>query len=203
MKIKKYIPVSLIIFRFLLAPIIVSLVYFLGNEIRPIIVILMYLGLISDIFDGIIARKLNISTVKLRRADSFVDLFFWISIGYSSWLLNSDIIISYSLPIIFVFVMEASCYLLSILKFKKEACSHAISAKIWGITLLIAFTSLIGFGYGGIPLIIGIIMAYVCQTDRILIILILPRWTPDIPSFYHAYLIRKGVDIKRNKLFNG
>jgi len=32
---------------------------------------------------------------------------------------------------------------------------------------------------------------------------ILKDWTNDIPSLYHAVLIRKGKEIKRHKLFNG
>lgn len=76
-------------------------------------------------------------------------------------------------------------------------------SKIWGITLLIAFTSLIGFNYAGIPFYSAIIMGLISHVDRILITLLLPNWTHDIPSAYHAYLIRKGIYFKRNKYLNG
>jgi CDP-diacylglycerol--glycerol-3-phosphate 3-phosphatidyltransferase len=72
-------------------------------------------------------------------------------------------------------------------------------SKIWGITLLIAFTSLIGFNHAGIPFATAIVMGLISHIDRILITLILQRWSHDIPSAYHAYLIRKGVEFKRNK----
>jgi len=67
---------------------------------------------------------------------------------------------------------------------------------------LIAFTSLIGFNHAGIPFTMAIVLGLVSHIDRILITLILPAWTHDVPSAYHAYLIRKGIDFKRNKLFN-
>ena len=75
---------SLIRFRLLLAPIILGLAYFIGESAKITIVILMYLGLLSDILDGIIARKQNISSEKLRRMDSQTDMIFWLSIGFAT-----------------------------------------------------------------------------------------------------------------------
>ena len=76
-------------------------------------------------------------------------------------------------------------------------------AKIWGITLLVAFTAIIGFDYAGIFFAFSIITGLISQVDCILILLILPKWTHDIPSSYHAYLIRKGIKFKKNPLLNG
>lgn len=50
-------PKLLILFRLVVAPIIISSAYFLGEDSKQIILSLMLLGLLSDIFDGIIARK--------------------------------------------------------------------------------------------------------------------------------------------------
>jgi phosphatidylglycerophosphate synthase len=198
----KYIPLALIIFRLIIAPIIVSLVYFLKEDARITVIVLMYMGLFSDVFDGIIARKLQIQTQSLRRWDSQADMVFWVSIGISTWMLYPDLIKGNKVAIISIFVMEGLCYLISIIKFGKETCTHAYLSKLFGITLLIAFTSLIGFNYAGIPFLVAIIFGLVSHVDRILITLILPIWTHDIPSCYHAYLIRKGIAFKRHELFN-
>ncbi len=197
------IPIILILFRLLLAPIILSLAYFIGESAKTIIVVLMYLGLISDILDGIIARKQNISSAKLRRMDSQTDMIFWLSIGFTTWILYPKLISDNSIVIWTILGMEIACYVISLIKFKKETCTHAFLSKLWGITLLIAFTSLIGFNHAGIPFTMAIIMGLISHIDRILITLILPKWTHDIPSAYHAYLIRKGIDFKRNEYLNG
>ncbi len=197
------IPISLILFRFLMAPVILGLAYFIGESAKPIILLLMYLGLISDILDGIIARKQNLSTEKLRRLDSQTDMIFWLSIGFATWILYPQLISDNSIAIWAILAMEISVYAISILKFKRETCTHAFLSKLWGITLLITFTSLIGFNHAGIPFIVAIIMGLISHVDRILITLILTEWTHDIPSAYHAYLIRKGIDFKRNKYLNG
>jgi CDP-diacylglycerol--glycerol-3-phosphate 3-phosphatidyltransferase len=166
------------------------------------IITLMYLGLLSDVFDGIIARGLGIASTKLRRLDSQVDLVFWLSIGFVAYSAASDIIREYKYYIIVLFFTEFLCYAISFIRFGRETCTHAYLSKFWGLTLLIAFTSIIGFHYGGIPLVIALVTGYLAHLDRILITLILPYWTHDIPSTYHAYLIRKGKPFRKYKLFN-
>jgi CDP-diacylglycerol--glycerol-3-phosphate 3-phosphatidyltransferase len=197
------IPQTLILFRFLCAPFILSAAYFVGEEAKPLILVLMYLGLLSDILDGIVARKMNVSSAALRRMDSQTDMIFWLSIGFATWMLYPQLIRDNALAIYTILAMEAAVYAISLLKFKRETCTHAFLSKLWGITLLIAFTSLIGFNHAGIPFFAAITMGLVSHVDRILITLILPEWTHDIPSTYHAYLIRKGVKFKRNEYLNG
>ena len=139
------IPKILIFTRFLFAPIILLLAWKLGDSSRIYILSLMYIGFIGDIFDGIIARKQNISGEMLRRMDSTVDLIFWLSIGVSTWILFPDLIAENKIPIITIIILEAMCYIVSIIKFGKEICTHAFLSKMWGISLIAAFTSLIGF----------------------------------------------------------
>lgn len=196
-------PILLILFRLLLAPIILGLAYYIGESSKILIVVLMYLGLISDILDGIIARKQNVSSEKLRRMDSQTDMIFWLSLGFATWILFPKLIADHAIAIWTILGMEIACYVISLIKFKKETCTHAFLSKIWGLTLLVAFTSLIGFNHAGFPFLLAIIMGLISHVDRILITLILPTWTHDIPSAYHAYLIRKGIDFKRNEYLNG
>ncbi|SNR22634.1 CDP-alcohol phosphatidyltransferase family protein [Flavobacterium sp. ov086] len=199
----KNIPIFLIAFRLLLGPILIMLTYNYGSEIRKELIFLIFLGLLSDIFDGIIARRFGVSSEKLRRMDSQTDLIFWLCVAFCSWLLNPEIITNNVWSIILIFIMEALTYLFSILKFGKETCTHALLSKLWGITLLIAFVSMIGFGHAGIPFFLAVFFGIVGHIDVYLIIYFLPKWTHDVPSSYHAYLIREGKSIKRHKLFNG
>ena len=112
------IPILLILFRLLLAPVILGLTYFIGENAKITIVILMYLGLISDILDGIIARKQNISSAKLRRMDSQTDMIFWLSLGISTWILYPALIQQHQIAIWSILGMEIACYVISFLKFK-------------------------------------------------------------------------------------
>ncbi|MDQ8005860.1 MAG: CDP-alcohol phosphatidyltransferase family protein [Pedobacter sp.] len=196
------IPYLLILFRFLLAPIVVSMSFLMREQAAYWVLSFMFLGLLSDIFDGIIARKMKIDTEKMRRMDSQTDLIFWLCIAWSCYLIYPHLIKDNLFGIIALLVMEATCYATSLLKFGKETCTHAFLSKMWGLTLLITFTSMLGFGYGGWILKFCIVLGLISQFDVILIILFLPKWAHDIPSFYHAILIRKGITFKKSKYLN-
>lgn len=199
----KKLPLLLIGFRFLLAPVMLCLGFFYKKEYKELIVVLLFLGLLSDIFDGIIARKKKISTATLRRLDSQTDMIFWLSAGFTAWFIWPQVISENKIVICILLAMEAACYLVSIIKFKKETCSHAYLSKFWGLTLLAAFTDLILNGNAGFLFFTCLIAGIISHVDRILITLILPHWQHDVPSAYHAWLVRKGIPFKKISLFNG
>lgn len=199
----KRVPVLFIGIRLLLGFVMIFIASSNFAYVRMILVVLMVFGLLTDIFDGIIARKVGVSSEKLRRMDSQVDLVFWLCVGWCTWLLNPEIIIEHQFAIVSIFVMEGLTYVFSILKFGKETCTHALLSKLWGVTLLIAFVSMIGFGHAGIPFFLAVFFGVIGHIDVYLIIYFLPKWTHDVRSSYHAYLIRDGKSIKRHKWFNG
>lgn len=198
----KKLPYLLILSRFLSALMILYLGYFVGEKARITILILMYFGLFTDIFDGIIARKVGVSSEKLRRMDSQIDLIFWLSLGFASYFLNPELIKNEWEGILLIFAMEALCYLVSFLKFGKETCTHAFLSKMWGLSLLIAFTYLIGFQEAGWAFYLAIGLGLVSHIDVILIILLLPKWQYDVPGAYQAWMIRNGKERKKTVFFN-
>lgn len=198
----KNIPYILILSRFISAFVILYLGYFVGESARKYILTLMYFGLFTDIFDGIIARKAGVSSEKLRRLDSQTDLVFWLSLGFAAYFLNPDLIINEWRSILLIFIMEAMCYAVSIWKFEKETCTHALLSKMWGLSLLLAFTYLIGFHKAGWTFNLAVALGLVSHLDVILIILFLPKWQYDVPSCYHALKIRHGKQRKKTVFFN-
>lgn len=199
----KNIPLLLIAFRFLMGPSMILITYSYGAKARLLLAIMLLLGLLSDIFDGIVARHTNTSTAALRRMDSQTDLLFWLCAGWCSWVLNPEIVTANKYAVITIFVMEGLTYVFSIAKFGKETCTHALLSKLWGLTLFTAFVSILGFGHGGVPVTLAVIFGIVSHIDVYLIIFLLPKWTHDVPSAWHAWQIRQGRGIKRNKMFNG
>ncbi len=198
----KTIPYILIALRFILAPVILSLSYFMGEKSRLLILIMMYFGLLTDIFDGIIARKTGVSSEKLRRLDSQTDMIFWLSLGFAAYFLNPDLIKNEWIGVMIILGMEALCYMVSWMKFGKETCTHAFLSKMWGLSLLITFTYLIGFQEAGWAFYLTVALGFIAHVDVILIILILPKWQYDVPSSYHAWKIRKRKPVKKTVLFN-
>lgn len=169
---------------------------------RGLILGLFCFGFIGDIFDGIIARKLKIDTTLLRRLDSLFDAFFWIASTSLLFQLSNDqlTIIFYGLGGLIAFV--AWEYVFCLARFRKTPSAHNFLSKFFGL-LLFGLYVLLFAGYQ--PLYFGlfvILFGLIARLDSLSIYIILKKWTHDIPSSYHAVLINKRIDFKRNTLFH-
>ncbi|MGB1295915.1 MAG: CDP-alcohol phosphatidyltransferase family protein [Flavobacteriales bacterium] len=200
---KNKIPLLLIQSRILIALIIIAMVW-LNVPSSPIhITWLMIFGLLTDVFDGIIARKLNISSEKLRVWDSNVDQFFWISIISCIFYLNWNFVTEQWPWLVFVIGLELLAYVISYIKFKKSIATHSIAAKFWTISLLVFLIDLTLNNSSGLPFWICIGLGILTRLEIIGIILLLKKWTTDVPSIILVSKINKGIPIKKNALFNG
>lgn len=173
------------------------------DDFRFWIFALMLTGLLTDIFDGIIARKLGVSTVALRKLDSIVDRFFWLMIFASCYLLYPLYTASIVPWVCVILCCEAVVFIVSWLRFRKGPSPHNLISKAWGISVAVAFSVIILTGSSQIAFQIMFSLAILSRLDSVLIYALLPVWDHDIPSFYHAILIRNGKSITRNRLFNG
>jgi phosphatidylglycerophosphate synthase len=196
-----WLPKALIYFRLCLVPVMLLWAYYIHHT-GWFLVVCLWLGLLSDIFDGIIARKLGVATDWLRKADGWVDLIFWIVAGWCIWLFNHDLIIKYLPFIILLFCLEPISDLINYVKFRRSGCAHNWLSKFLGIMLLITFSILFAGYHPETLFIFCLILTAISQIDRIIISSLLPNPECDIPTFYHAYLRRKGRSFKRYKLFN-
>lgn len=200
---KYKIPLILIYSRIFFAALIILLAVFKVTDYRSIIITLIVLGLLSDIFDGIIARRLNISTQKLRRLDSSIDQIFWVAILVGTYIVSPVFFKTKMVLILIVILMEVTCYAISFIKFKKEVATHAIASKIWTLVLFATLLQVIAIGNSGLLFYICFSFGVITRLEIIFILFILKDWTNDVPTVYHAVLIKQGKEIKRHKLFNG
>jgi phosphatidylglycerophosphate synthase len=197
------IPFALIYLRLILGLMIVPLSYFKVGDYVIIAILFLSMGLLSDVFDGIIARKLNISTVKLRRLDSTIDVIFFLSFAVATYLQCPNYFALRSTELIIIIGLEALTYLVCFLKFKKEIATHSIGAKIWTLLLFATLVEIILTCHSSTLFYLFFIVGIITRLEIIAIILILKTWTNDVPSIFDAINIRKGKPIKRNKMFNG
>jgi CDP-diacylglycerol--glycerol-3-phosphate 3-phosphatidyltransferase len=105
--------------------------------------------------------------------------------------------------LIILVATEALTYLLCFLKFKKEIATHSIGAKIWTLLLCASLIEVMLQCQSGLLFMLCFWVGIVTRLEIAGIILALKEWTNDVPTFYHALKLRKGKEIKRNKLFNG
>lgn len=195
------IPVALIYSRVLIGGVIPLLAFFDNSYTYIFIAILVIIGLITDVFDGIIARKLNVSSERLRILDSNVDQFFWISVILTIFYIRFSIVKSLLLWILVLVLLEILAYVISYFKFKRTIATHSLLAKFWTLTLLVFLLELLlnntsqtfSFCFG-----VGVIS----RVEIIGIIIRLKKWVTDVPSIWVVDKINKGLPIKKSSWFN-
>jgi phosphatidylglycerophosphate synthase len=164
---------------------------------------LFTLGLLTDIFDGIIARRLNISSENLRRLDSTIDQLFFVMVAIATFINSSSFFYDNKVELIILLGIEALAYLICFMKFKKEIATHSIVSKIWALILFATIMQLMLTKDSSTLFQFCLYIGIATRLEIIAIILVLRKWTNDIPSLYQAVLLRQGKTIKRHKLFNG
>jgi len=185
----RLLPVFLVILRFCLGP----TVFWMAHQglPRPWIFAAVAVASLSDLMDGIIARRLKVATERLRVADSWVDTWYYVWIAVTVWQLRPDVVWAYRFPLLSVLGMQLLCRAIDLLKYRRFATYHAYTAKAWGFALFFATAALLAFDHIGPTLWLAVVMGWVSLIEGIAITLILPHWTHDVLSVWHALRLRE------------
>jgi phosphatidylglycerophosphate synthase len=185
----KAVPVGLVILRILLAPAIIVLAMHRRQGVTMAVCIAC--ALLSDIFDGIVARRFGVETTALRRADSAADTIFYAAAGVSAWILARAAVRGVAGILLLLVMVEVARYGIDYVKFRREASYHSYAAKIWGLALATALILLLAYNISGWFLRAAIWIGIVSDLEGLLISMILPVWSHDVRSFVHALKLRK------------
>lgn len=183
-----HLPITLVGMRFALAPLLV--LDALDHRTSFWFIIGYVIAVLSDVFDGIIARRLKVSTALLRQADSWADICLYLCVAISIWLVYPQVIINFRVPLLSAITIQLILFTISLIKFQKFPSFHTYTAKAWGLALLTATVGLFGFGYANI-LWFAIALCWLNSLEEIAMTLLLPTWQCDILSIFHAVELRK------------
>jgi len=182
-------PWILVLSRVALAPVVIGLAL---ADARGAIVAAMAWALAADVADGKIARRLGVATDRLRRADSAADLAFWLAALAAAWMLEPEGFGRRAPWIVLVLALEGALHATSWLRFGRGPASHAWSSKAWGLLLCASLVSIVGLGRFDPLFAPTIALGIVSLLDGLAILLLLPEWTRDVPSFRSALALRRG-----------
>lgn len=136
------VPPGLVALRLALGPTILAGVLYGWSGAT--LVALLTLGVLSDIFDGIIARRIGTATPALRQADSTVDVVFWLFLLAAAEAKTGRIFADHGWLIGALLLSEIGCQALSRARFGKAPATHTYAAKGWGLMLLVGFGLILG-----------------------------------------------------------
>lgn len=179
---------ALTLLRLVLAPVVVAAA--LAPRGGRVVAVLLVIGFLSDVFDGVVARRTGTATPILRRLDSMVDTVFYLAIAAAAWLLHRAEIRPLLPLIVLVIATELGTNALSIVRFRREASYHAWSARCFGAVLFAALLALFAFGTPALVL-PAIVVGLLSHAENAAITLVLPEWRYDVPSLFAAWKIRQ------------
>jgi CDP-diacylglycerol--glycerol-3-phosphate 3-phosphatidyltransferase len=180
---------ALTLLRLALAPVVVALGLTRGGGAA--VAVLLVVGFLSDVFDGVVARRTGTATPILRRLDSTVDTVFYLGIAVAAWMLHRAEIRPLLPLILLVIATELGTNALCWLRFRREASYHAWSARMFGLALFAALLMLFAAGSPAL-LLPAIVVGLVSHLENAAITLVLPEWRYDVRSLFVAWQIRQG-----------
>jgi CDP-diacylglycerol--glycerol-3-phosphate 3-phosphatidyltransferase len=155
--------------------------------------IVIAVGFCSDVFDGIIARKLGVATEHLRVADSWADAAFYGCAAIAIWTVRHALVVSMALPLLACIAAMGVSAGADLIKYRRVTSYHTYAAKLWGVTLLFAVVAILGFNGGPTSLLPVIVVCIYSSAEGLAMTLILPNWTHDVPHLFKAIEIRKSM----------
>jgi CDP-diacylglycerol--glycerol-3-phosphate 3-phosphatidyltransferase len=183
------VPLLLTAARALLAPVVVLLAWF--DPDRAAFGACLVLAFLSDVFDGIVARRLGVATPGLRRLDSLADTLFYAAAVCAAWRLYPAVIADHAAALLTLAALEIARYAFDLAKFRREASYHMWSSKLWGIVLFVGFFALLALGRSGPEVALAIYVGIVADVEGLAISVVLRRWEPDVPTLVHALRRRR------------
>jgi len=177
-------PELLIAFRGLCAPAIFVLACF--NFPGGVLAAVVVAAFLSDIFDGVIARRQGISTAELRTADTIVDTVFYVSAAIALQVAVPAAFDATWPLVVVVTIVHVSRKTFELTKYGRIASYHMWSSKLLGVLLVAAFTHAFLTARPGPLLGVALWLAVLNEIEGFAASVVLPSWRADVPSLIHA-----------------
>jgi CDP-diacylglycerol--glycerol-3-phosphate 3-phosphatidyltransferase len=152
---------------------------------------LVITALLSDIFDGVLARRWKTDTAGLRLFDSMADTVFYVFVGVALWVGPSPALRENAPLLVALLGFEVIRYMVDFAKFGKPASYHSYLAKSWGLVMAVAVVVAFAMGGGGVLIAVSLALGLLCNAEGLAMSLVLPQWKRDLTGIGAAVRLRK------------
>jgi len=153
--------------------------------------ILVLTALVDDIYDGVLARRWNCATERLRRADSAADTVFYLGVAAAMWLREEKLLRANWELLAMLAVLELARYGFDWMKYGKAASYHSYLAKMWGLVMSAAVIGVLSFGGPRWLVWVSLLVGIANDMEGLAMSLILPRWRNDVKTLTVAWKLRE------------
>lgn len=186
------IPWSMIVFRALLAPLLVAAALWLPAP-QLWLGAMIAAGFLSDVYDGVLARRWGTDTAALRIADSAVDTVFYLGVLAAVIIRHGPVLRERIWLLAAVLVLEGLRMGFDWLKFRRMASYHSYAAKLWGVLLAVSTIALLCFDRGFWLLTAALIWGVLCDLEGLAMSALLPVWKHDVKTLGRAIELRRQI----------
>jgi phosphatidylglycerophosphate synthase len=146
---------------------------------------------VSDVYDGVLARRWKCDGPGVRFFDTMADTIFYLCVGIALWICRPHIWHDCAGFIAAMLAIEVLRWLLEIARFGKPASYHTHMARCWGVVLGVAVFAVLAMRHGSLLIDAAMVVGIACNLEGIAMSLILPVWTRDVRNFRAAWTIRR------------
>lgn len=157
-----------------------------------VFLVLFALALVSDVMDGVLARRLGQETEFGARLDQWADFALWGTFPLGAWWLWPEIVRAQAPYVILAIVCLLLPTAIAYLKYREVPGYHTWSAKLDSVLMGIGVPLLLIFEIAW-PFQIAALFLLWCAVDELAITYLLPRCRHDVPSAFHAARLRRAV----------
>jgi phosphatidylglycerophosphate synthase len=145
---------------------------------------------VSDIYDGVLARRWKCDTAGVRLFDTVADTIFYFCAGMGLWLARPEIFRKNAALLLVVLAMEAFHFGFDYSKFGKPASYHSWLAKSWGVVLATSLVVALATPFGSGMITLSLIVGIACKAEGLAMSFLLKEWERDVRTLAAAWALR-------------
>ena len=172
--------------RIACVPVLLALAW---NGAAGIFLALFGLALLSDVLDGVIARRFDLESDFGARLDQWADFALWVSFPFGAWWLWPEIVGREAPYVILAIVCLLLPTAIAYAKYREVPGYHTWSAKTSAVLMGIGVPLLLIFDIAW-PFRAAALWQLVCAVDELGITVLFAECRHDVPSVFHAARLR-------------
>ena len=153
----------------------------------PLLAGVLAAGFLSDLIDGQLARRMGVATPGLRYADTLVDTAFYVAAAGALAIAVPAAFDGTGILLVALVALHVSRATFEVTKYGRIASYHMWSAKALGVLLAAAIAVSFATGRPNGLLPCAFWLAIANELEGFAASAILPAWSADVPSLFHAY----------------
>jgi CDP-diacylglycerol--glycerol-3-phosphate 3-phosphatidyltransferase len=150
-------------------------------------------ALVSDIYDGVLARRWGCDTAGVRLFDSMADTVFYLCTAFALWISEPQLWRSYGGLLVVLLALEAVRFAFDSVKFGKPASYHSYLAKLWGLVMAVAVVGVFALDRSNVLVPVAIVLGILCNVEGLAMSVVLSVWRKDVKTLAEAWRSRREV----------